>query len=102
MVRAHEDFAPFDWRKTMSDTMLLTLLTGLLFLGAILKIQLRNKKEDPYSKARKVQRFVFPVLCLVALIAFLAGQDKLVVPVIFLGIAEEILCWCLQKRKSGK
>lgn len=84
----------------MSDTMLLALLTVLLFLGAILKIQLRKKQKNPYATARKVQLFVFPTLCLAALIAFLAGQDRLVVPVIFLGIAEEILCWCLQKRKK--
>ena len=85
----------------MSDTVLLALLTGLLFLGATLKIRLRIKQGNPYSAARTVQLFVFPVLCLAALIAFLLGQDKLVVPVIFLGIGEEILCWCLQKRKKN-
>ena len=85
----------------MNDTVLLALLTGLLFLGVILKIRLRKKQGNPYSAARTVQLFVFPVLCLVALIAFLLGQDGVVVPVIFLGIGEEILCWCLQKRKKN-
>ncbi len=85
----------------MNDTVLLVLLTGLLFLGAILKIRLRKKQGNPYSVAQMIQLFVFPVLCLASLIAFLLGQDGLVVPVIFLGIVEEILCWCLQKRKKN-
>lgn len=84
----------------MNDTVLLALLTGLLFLGAILKIRLRKKQGNPYSAARTVQLFVFPALCLATLIAFLLGQDRLVVPVIFLGIGEEVICWCLQKRKK--
>ena len=84
----------------MSDTVLLILLTALLFLGAALKIRLRKKQGKPYKTARMVQLFVFPVLCLAALIAYLLGQENLVVPVILLGIVEEILCWCLQKRKK--
>lgn len=84
----------------MSDTVLLSLLTALLFLGAVLKIRLRKKQGKPYKTARMVQLFVFPVLCLAALIAYLLGQENLVVPVILLGIVEEILCWCLQKRKK--
>ena len=84
----------------MSDTVLLILLTGLLLLGAILKIQLRNKQKNPYSTARKVQLFAFPALCLAALIAYRLGQKNLVVPVILIGIVEEILCWFLQKRKK--
>ena len=84
----------------MSDTVLLILLTALLFLGAVLIIRLRKKQGKPYTTARMVQLFVFPALCLAALIAYLLGQENLVVPVILLGIAEEILCWCLQKRKK--
>lgn len=84
----------------MSDTVLLGLLTVLLLLGAILKIQLRKKQGNPYAAGWVVQLFVFPVLCLIAWGAFLLGRERLVVPVIFLGIAEEILCWCIRKRKK--
>ncbi len=84
----------------MDDMVLLSLLTALLFLGAALKIRLKEKRGNPYTMARMVQLFIFPALCLAALIAYLLGQENLVVPVILLGIVEEILCWLLQKRKK--
>jgi hypothetical protein len=84
----------------MSDSVLLLLLTALLFLAAVLKIQLKKKQGKPYSNAWTVQLFVFPVLCLIAWAAFQLGQDSLVIPVIFLGIGEEILCWAIRKRQE--
>ena len=86
----------------MSDSMLLLTLTALLFLAAVLKIQLKKKQGKPYSNAWTVQLFVFPVLCLIAWAAFQLGHESLVIPVIFLGIGEEILCWAIRKRKEKR
>lgn len=86
----------------MSDSVLLLLLTVLLFLGAILKIQLKKKKGSPYSTGWKMQLLVFPVFCLIAWAAFQMGWESLVIPVIFLGIGEEILCWAIRKRQKAE
>lgn len=84
----------------MSDSMLLLTLTALLFLAAILKIQLKKKQGKPYSAGWTVQLFVFPVLCLMAWAAFRMGRENLVIPTIFLGIGEELLCWAIRKRQE--
>lgn len=86
----------------MSDSMLLLLLTALLFLAAVLKIQLKKKQGKPYSAGWTVQLFVFPVFCLIAWAAFQMGRESLVIPAIFLGIGEEILCWVIRKRQEKR
>lgn len=84
----------------MEDAVLLGLLTGLLLVAAILKIQLKKKQGTPYAAPWMVQLFVFPLLCLIALSAYLLGRKNFVIPVILLGILEEILCWCIRKRSK--
>ena len=86
----------------MSDSMLLLTLTALLFLAAILKIQLKKKQGKPYSAGWTVQLFVFPLLCLMAWAAFRMGRENLVIPTIFLGIGEELLCWVIRKRQEKR
>ena len=82
----------------MEDAVLLGVLTGLLLVAAILKIQLKKRQGTPYAAPWMVQLFVFPLLCLIALGAYLLGRKNFVIQVILIGILEEILCWGIRKR----
>lgn len=82
----------------MNDLVLLYILTGLLFLAAFMKLGLAAKKQEQVTAFWKVQRFVFPSLMLVVLVLFQLEIRDWVVPVIFLGILEEIIFWFIRKK----
>lgn len=82
------------------DEWLLLLLAALLLLGAFLKIKLREKQGKPLSTMWKVQIFLFPCLCLLAGVCLLLGWGDFALPVILLGILEEIVCWAIRRRKE--
>lgn len=82
------------------DEWLLLLLAALLLLGAFLKIKLREKQGNPLAARWKVQIFLFPCLCLLAGVCLLLGWGDFALPVILLGILEEIVCWAIRRRKE--
>lgn len=86
----------------MSDLVLLYILTGLLFLAAILKLWLAKKKNEDLSALWKVQRFIFPVGMLVVLILFQTGVADLVIPGVFLGILEEFVFRLIRKKRTER
>ena len=83
-----------------SDFVLLCIVVVLLFVSAVLKIILAEKKGEPYSLGWKIQVFVFPVMLLLVLILLWAGIKNWVLPGIFLGIIEEFICHLLRKKRT--
>lgn len=83
-----------------SDYILLWVVVLLLFISAVLKIKLAEKKGAPYSTPWKIQIFVFPVMLLLVLILLWTGIKNWVLPGIFLGIIEEFVCHFIRKKKK--
>ncbi len=86
----------------MSDLVLLYILTGLLFLAAVLKLGLAKKKNEDLSALWKVQRFIFPVGMLVVLILFQTGIADWVIPGVFLGVLEEFVFRIIRKKRTER
>ena len=84
----------------MKDEWLLLLLGVLLLLGAFLKVKLRDQQGKPLSTMWKVQIFLFPCLCLLSGLCLLLHWKDFALPVILLGILEEIVCWAIRRRKE--
>lgn len=80
------------------DMILLWVITLLLFLSAGMKIQLAKKKNQPYTTGWKIQIFLFPVIMAVVLALLYLTQLDLVIPAIFFGIIQEIICWGIRKK----
>lgn len=83
-----------------SDYILLCAIVVLLFVAAVMKIKLGEKKGQPYALGWKIQFFVFPVLLLVVLLLLYFGIGDWVIPGIFIGIIEEFVCHIIRKRAS--
>lgn len=90
------------WRKDMNGMywILICVMTILLYCSAVMKIKLGEIKNQPYSTGWKVQLFIFPVMMTVVLGLLYFAVTDLVLPVIFLGIIEEFICWCIRKKQS--
>lgn len=82
----------------MSDVVLMLLLEVLLLTAAVLKLALWKKQGKQVSRWTKLQVFLFPGAFLLAMLCFLMGKGDWCVPVILLGILEEILCWSIRKK----
>lgn len=82
----------------MSDLSLLYIIVVLLFAAAIMKIKLAEVKKEPLAMRWKLQRFIFPIMMLAVTVLFQAGVRDWVIQAVFIGIAEELLCWFIRKK----
>ena len=82
----------------MADLVLLWIVTGLLFLGFVLRILLMKKRGDFLKPVFLVQGLLFPAAMLTAVVLLQGGKADIVIPVVILGIAEELIFSRLQKR----
>ena len=84
----------------MEEKILMAALGVLLVLAAILKLRLEQKKDAHWPLVWKVQVLIFPVLYLIAATLYCLKIVDWILPVIFLGIVEEIVCFTIRSRQK--
>ena len=82
----------------MSDLILLILIDFLLWLALFMRINLAKKKKSPLNGGKILQLIVFPCCLLLAILLFAAGVCDIVIPVIFLGVLEELIFYFIGRK----
>lgn len=85
-----------------ADLILLGLLTALSFAAAALRILLAQKQGSPLPLVWRIQSFVFPAALLLALVLFLFGIEGPVLPLVGLGLLEEIVCGVVRRKLRNR
>lgn len=84
----------------MSDAILLGLISGMLFVAAWMRMGLAKKKKESMSAPWMVQGFLFPAALLIAAVLLQMETADLVIPVVVIGIAEEVFCHFYRKKQT--
>lgn len=84
----------------MEDLILLYLIIVLLTLGGIMRILLAKKKQAVFPLYRKIQRFVFPGLLLIAVLMWQFGGQDHIIAAVLAGLGQELVFYLLFRQKK--
>ena len=84
----------------MSDQVLLWVITVLMFAAAGMRLALDRKRGISRSILWRVQVFVFPAALLICAVLFQMGCRRQIIPVVFIGIVEELVFGRMRSRQD--